>query len=798
MKSLIPLAISLLLSPLAGHAESIIDAGAYPDDAAAAKAWIASDGSPTAKTSVAGEQPSLAFSCPFASSRIGRAYWDLKRPIDLSESEGVQMEMFCADMSAISSFTLYFRTGKGWRSLAFSPRHTNRWETIALRKNDALSEGDPGDWGAITAIRLAAWKGDSKDTSFQIRNLRRIGVPGEDTRILVVRDESPETKGIISDMSDLLGDLGLRHALVAETDLKPELLAKMDLAILPHNPGLPEAATEALAAFARRGGRLLICYSMPPALRELAGLKSLRYTQPATKAQFSFIETQEGAFAGAPKRAAQASWNINAVEIDPAKARVLAHWCDADGRDTGFPAVTASESILYLSHVLLREDRANKTRLLLAMVGQLRPACWQEVIAQRRADMDHLASYGSYAEAQTALKEATKPDSESRARLDEAARLREEADTALRTKQFAPALDATLLAMRRLREAYCLAQEPKQGEFRAMWCHSAYGVKGLSWDEAIQRLKDNGFTAIMPNMLWGGVTYYPSTVLPQSADSAEKGDQMAACLAACRKHGIQCHVWKVNWNLGHAVSPAFVEQMRSEGRLQRHYDGTEEPWLCPSHPANLKMEREALLELARNYAIDGIHFDYIRYPDSDHCFCTPCRERFEKATGKAVAKWPDDVRGRGLRREEWITWCQGNITELVRTTSEQVRQVRPGIRVSAAVFRNWEEDSRSVMQDWKLWCARGWLDFVCPMDYTNNNNTHEAWVRRQKLDAGSAGLVPGIGASSSHSTLEADAVIEQIGNTRRHATQGFIIFNYGEREARDLIPLLGLGATRTR
>ena len=34
--------------------------------------------------------------------------------------------------------------------------------------------------------------------------------------------------------------------------------------------------------------------------------------------------------------------------------------------------------------------------------------------------------------------------------------------------------------------------------------------------------------------------------------------------------------------------------------------------------------------------------------------------------------------------------------------------------LSAAVFRNWSTDRDSVGQDWKLWCERGYLDFLCP------------------------------------------------------------------------------------
>ncbi len=798
MKTLLLLGTFGLVSGLLCHAESLIDAGAYADDAAAAKAWVAQAGSPPTMMREVDGRRALTFACPFSTSDIGRGCWDRAVKLDLSEAEGVQLDVFCADAGPVSNFSLYFETGGGWRSVTFSPRRANAWETITLRKSDAREEGAPGGWDAIKTLRLAAWKGDNKDATFYIRNLRRIGVPGEDTRILVARNGADAKDDYAEGMSKALSHLGLRHALVAETTLRPELLGKVDLVILPHNPLLPQDVAAALATFAQRGGKLLICYALPQALREVAGLKSGKHQMPTSSGQFSFIEPVADAFAGAPKKTAQASWNINSVELVPGKASVLARWSDAAGQDTGLPAITASEQVVFLSHVLLGDDRENKARLLLAMIGRLRPESWREVIAMHRAEMERIAAFDGYAAAHATLLKTTKLGSEARTRLEEAARLRKEADAALREAQYAKALDTTDLATRRLREAFCLAQEPKAGEFRAMWCHSAFGVAGLSWDAAIQRLKDNGFTAVMPNMLWGGVAYYPSQVLPQAASAVEKGDQIAACLAACRKHGIQCHVWKVDWNLGHEVPPAFVEKMRAEGRLQRSSGGVEEPWLCPSNPANLAMERESLLDVARRYAIDGIHFDYIRYPDSDHCFCTPCRERFEKTTGKPVAQWPRDVLAKGPRREEWISWCQGNINTLVRTTSEQVRRVRPGIKVSAAVFRNWDVDRNVVMQDWKLWCEKGWLDFVCPMNYTPNDSTYDAWVRRQTQLAGPAGLVPGIGASSTGVTLEADAVISQIEITRKHGTQGFIIFNYGEREARDILPMLGLGATKRK
>ncbi|NQU11819.1 family 10 glycosylhydrolase, partial [bacterium] len=360
------------------------------------------------------------------------------------------------------------------------------------------------------------------------------------------------------------------------------------------------------------------------------------------------------------------------------------------------------------------------------------------------------------------------------------------------------ACDSAATAADRLRRAYCAAQQPRAGEFRAWWCHSALGVEGLTWDQALERLADNGFTAILPNMLWGGAAFYPSAVLPVAAAVAANGDQLAACVAAGKKHGIQVHVWKVNWYLGGRAPEKFVAELRRQGRLQANARGEELLWLCPSHPDNQRLEIASMIEVARRYDVDGLHFDYIRYPDAGHCFCAGCQERFGQATGAAVRDWPRDVREGGARRPAWLDWRRGNITAVVKAVSDQARAIKPEIKLSAAVFRNWEVDRDQVGQDWKQWCEAGYLDFVCPMDYTAGDVQFENWVVQQQRWAGRTPCYPGIGVSASHSTLPPDQVIAQINITRRRGTGGFVLFNYGPGEARDLLPLLGLGITARR
>jgi len=135
-----------------------------------------------------------------------------------------------------------------------------------------------------------------------------------------------------------------------------------------------------------------------------------------------------------------------------------------------------------------------------------------------------------------------------------------------------------------------------------------------------------------------------------SSEVARRGDQIAQCVAAAHRRGLGVHVWKVNWNLGSAAPPSFLEEMRRAGRLQANSRGQEETWLCPSHPDN-RSGNDSMLEVARDYDVDGLHFDYIRFPDHDHCFCAGCRKRFQLTVKTPLDHWPQAVQTNGPLRQ---------------------------------------------------------------------------------------------------------------------------------------------------
>jgi hypothetical protein len=112
------------------------------------------------------------------------------------------------------------------------------------------------------------------------------------------------------------------------------------------------------------------------------------------------------------------------------------------------------------------------------------------------------------------------------------------------------------------------------------------------------------------------------------------------------------------------------------------------------------------------------------------------------------------------------------------------------------VFRNWPSDRDSIGQDWKLWCERGWVDFVCPMDYTPSDVQLSNSITRQVGWAGKTPCYPGLGVFEHGRRLPFDHALQQILLTRRLKTGGFLVFDYGDVHGYGLLPLLGQGATK--
>ena len=539
-----------------------------------------------------------------------------------------------------------------------------------------------------------------------------------------------------------------------------------------------------LTAFRASGGTLFTFFGLPAGLQSVVGIDAGPYVREQYEGQFASIRSN-GSLPRLPGQVAQGSHNIYSASPLADSVQVVATWYDSRGEDTGRPALLLGPGGAHLTHVLLGDDIEATAHLYASLLSHFRPEVWGQAIegallmAERvgggRAQLLELAAGNRDAEESLGL----------------SARAAAEARTALDTQRYGQALSAAFSARRHAVQAYARTQKTRRHEFRALWIHNPFGVGDWGWDRSCQVLAEAGLNAIIPNMLDAGLTSYPSDILPVDERVAQRGDQMAALVQGARKHGIEVHPWKVNYNLQGAPGE-FIEEMRAAGRLQATSAGEVRPWLCPSHPDNQALEAESMLEVVRNYDVDGIHFDYIRYPGVEGCYDDGCRARFQTETAHVVHQWPDDVLT-GELIEPFQKWRQDQVTELVRTVAIEARLIKPGIQISAAVFGNWPESRFTVGQDWVRWVEEGYLDFVCPMNYIPDTGQFMARVRDQvRWVDGRVPLYIGIGAWQM---TRRDEVLRQIAFTRESGADGFVLFEYSRALAADVLPLLREGLT---
>jgi len=784
----------LLLVPLLTFAadETVLDAFDYPDNAAAQAAWVPDENSPPAEVEVGEDGTCLQLSANFVENDR-RIVYDRHGNWDFSVYGRFSLRIRVPEPAAFGHYTIYFHSGDGWYGHGFTVRGA-AWETVTFTRGEFTSEGQPAGWDQVDTIRIAGWAGARVNAFMYVDDL----IAYKDDVVTLIDplaaaggNESRAVTDASERVASQLREYGVFVGSVTEQELLAGELPDNPLIILPYNPTLSDEAAERLAEYIAKGGKVIAFYSLKPALAAALGIRSTEYVKREYDGQFAVIDLDETAAQGMPDAVKQASWNINTAEPVALNAKIIGRWLDSEGEDTGKPALLLSDTGAYMSHILLSDDPVLKRQMLLSLVGHFVPGVW-ETAAEGAVMLPPQVGHMSAEDFMYGDPPAT---AAGRKALSEAQELHAQANGALEDADALKAINLAAERDRKLQEAYLVGQVSRQGEFRAVWEHAGTGAYAAGWDKSMQVLADAGFNAIVPNQFWGGVALYQSKVLPVSATVAEKGDQVALAVEAGKKYGIEVHPWKVNFRCGRDTPKEFVDKMRAEGRLQKSFSGEEGEWLCPSHPDNRELEVASMVEVASNYDVAGVHFDYIRYPGGDNCFCEGCRQRFEAATGIRVQNWPADCRSEQLR-DKWLAWRAEQITAVVHETEQRVHAVRPECKVSAAVFGNYPGSYTGVGQDWVTWAKEGYVDFLCPMDYTNSDYGFAGLVSRQLQQVeGSVPIYPGIGASSSSSTLSPDRVAGQIDITRNLGTSGFIVFNYNAALGDTVLPGLAKGIT---
>jgi uncharacterized lipoprotein YddW (UPF0748 family) len=328
------------------------------------------------------------------------------------------------------------------------------------------------------------------------------------------------------------------------------------------------------------------------------------------------------------------------------------------------------------------------------------------------------------------------------------------------------------------------------GEVRAMWIVRDSMVSPQKVRNAVALAKKYGFNTIFVQVRGRGDAFYDSRYEPRSEELSRQPqdfDPLALAIEEGHKAGLEVHAWmntflvwsksRRPYSARHIVNqhPEWLVQDKKGRRSCTPRHDCEGGFLDPAIPGVREHTKNVFLDVASRYDVDGIHFDYVRYPSCDYSFGPQTMAAFrEYMLGQLT---PNDrvFADTKLRKnrlayfylypKEWDTWRKGLISETVREISEAVHQMRPPAIVSAAVFPNYRVASGDKGQAWRDWMRDGFLDAACPMTYNRSTEMVGAQVRDALANSSDRPVIPGVGAwqMSADSAIAKGRVMRQLG-----------------------------------
>ncbi len=283
--------------------------------------------------------------------------------------------------------------------------------------------------------------------------------------------------------------------------------------------------------------------------------------------------------------------------------------------------------------------------------------------------------------------------------------------------------------------------QPKH-EVRAVWLTT---IGGIDWPhsyaqsarsierqkdelrQTLDRLQQADINTVLLQTRIRGTVIYPSVYEPwDGCLSGQPGrspgyDALAFAIEECHRRGMELHAWVVtipvgNWTAKGCANlrkryPSLIKKIGADG------------YMNPESPQTARYLADICGEITDHYDIDGIHLDYIRYPET----------------------WTLKVsRQRG----------RDYITSIVEAISRRVKTAKPWVKMSCSPIGKHDDLTRywshgwnaytTVCQDAQGWLRSGLMDELFPMMYFRGNNFYPFAIDWAEESAGRI-VAPGLG-----------------------------------------------------
>lgn len=261
---------------------------------------------------------------------------------------------------------------------------------------------------------------------------------------------------------------------------------------------------------------------------------------------------------------------------------------------------------------------------------------------------------------------------------------------------------------------YAVNPNPKY-EVRAVWLTT---IGGIDWPHSyaqsersaekqkeelraiLDRLQKANINTVLLQTRIRATTIYPSQYEPW--DGCLSGfpgkspgyDALQFAIDECHKRGMEVHAWVVTIPVGKWNSYGCRQLRKRFPRLIKRIG--QDGYMDPEATQTGCYLAEMCREIVQRYDVDGIHLDYIRYP-----------ETWKFRIGKDQAR--------------------GNITRIVEKIHQAVKKEKPWVKMSCSPIGKFDDLSRywshgwnaytKVAQDAQAWLKDGLMDELFPMMY---------------------------------------------------------------------------------
>ena len=278
---------------------------------------------------------------------------------------------------------------------------------------------------------------------------------------------------------------------------------------------------------------------------------------------------------------------------------------------------------------------------------------------------------------------------------------------------------------------------PPKREFRGVWVATVENIdwpsrQGLPADrqkEELLRILDehqqSNINAIMFQIRPATDALYAKSREPWSKYlSGRQGvapypyyDPLEFAVNEAHKRGIELHAWFNPYRAAMSLSSASVaENHPTKQHPEWFFSYAGKKLFNPGIPAVRQYIIQVIMDVVRNYDIDGVHFDDYFYPYPENGQTIPDAAEYH-------------LYGQGF--STIADWRRNNVDLLIKDLSDSIHAAKKYVKFGISPFGIWKNKSQdpegsetnglsgysTLYGDARKWVSEGWIDYVNPQVY---------------------------------------------------------------------------------